>query len=363
MHGRDPLRVVDDPNGVEPSLADHVRAASEPPARLNPYAVDRIERRLDALGPDGSSSVWRAFRLPAYAMGCALAAVVVWEQTSPQDHPRGLATKNVAAVESVPLPMPLRLTTGSLELRTDGDAAVVETPTARVEIEPHSNVRITVVTGQRDVRIAAMAGSAHVVYFDELTELTPPATVAPTSAPVPKHHARTKSIAPVVQAEAVAAPVVDEESASLEAALSRMRTAPEDAVALLDAHLARYGSGVTLERAERSRIALLLRLMRQPEALAGLDGMKALTPDLQVLRGELRWEAKRFDEASGDFGAVLVSGDERFADRALFGRAMCFDARGDMAHMAEDLQRYLLLHPRGELADKARAALARDRSH
>lgn len=357
---REPTRLIDDPASSH-SLVEHLRAAADQSTRLQPHAVDRIERRLAAVSGDGASPAWRALRMPAYALAVALVAVVVWEHTAPR--PVALVAKEVASMPRVS--RPLQLLSGSLALTTDRDPAVVETPTARIEISPSSAVNITVIIGEHDVRIAVSSGSARVIYHDGVTQLVMPSSpllteLASSSSPArPLMKHRTRPVSPAVVAtqseHADEPPALNPEQVSLDRALARLREAPEAALPLLDEHLQRFPTGITTEQAERARVAVLLRLSRRSEALAALDSMPSIANDLRVLRAELRCEANRHEEAIADFGAALVSGDSQFGGRALYGRAMCRQAMGEVERMTEDLDRYLALYPRGELADKARA--------
>jgi hypothetical protein len=357
--------------GAETALAELVQAAASERPRLLPHAVDRIEARLAELPERDAAGgrLWRALRVPAYVCAMALLAVLVWVPRVPSVIAPSVMAPVVAAAPSAavvsiapaatvasPTAHPLRLETGDLVVRTDGESAVVETPKGHVEVAPHSVVRITV--AERGVRIAASAGSARVVYFDGRTELALPTVPAATRRPHPRATAPEAAVAPAVHvAPASAAPALDPERASLGAALGRLRSAPGEALGLLDAHVAHYPDGVTRPEAERARVAVLLRLSRKSDALAALDRVPAPSTELLVMRAELRAEAQRYDDAIGDFGAVLVADEDRFAQRALFGRAMARQRQGDRTRMSADLERFLLLYPRGELADRARTEL------
>lgn len=348
-HDPDPRalrRLVDDPAG-DPWLAEHVRAAESTlaRARLRPDAVERVEARLDELDFERVyTGVWRALRAPAYACAVLALAWTAWAWSRPATAP----APQVAA-------RPVELNDGTLAARTDEGDLTVMTPVARVLVLPHSQVRVTVAQG--GVRILASAGAARILYYDGRTELVAAEPTAPRIAPPPP-----KALAPrhVRGAPATRGPApVDAERQSFTAALARVRPAPGEALALLDAHLRRFPDGALRPDAERVRIAVLLRLDRKDDALAALDRMSAPAPELRIDRAELRAEAGRVEEAIADFGAVLVAGDERFTGRALFGRALAREQQGDAARVADDLERFLLLYPRGELADRARLELRR----
>jgi hypothetical protein len=370
------IRLVDEkpaPGGVASELALHVAAAESTlqRARLAPDAVDRIEAKLEALEA-GGGRVWLGLRAPAYALAVAALIFIGWSRL----HPNAPNTAPSKLAQSTS--QPLHLDNGTLAVATDDAALSLETPTARVEVAPHSHVRITVFNS--DVRIAATSGSARIIFYDGRIELVAPvappvvealskpapptfhaAVASPVHAPVAPHAhiAPAATPAPVVAAAPVIAVPLDPEHQSFNAAMARVRPAPTEALALLNAHLQRYPAGVLHEDAERLRVAVLLRLQRKGDALAALERMSSPVPELRIVRAELRTEVGRSEEAAADFGAVLVSGDERFAERALFGRAMARQNLGDRARTTEDLERCLLLYPHGELADRARIELRR----
>jgi hypothetical protein len=378
----DMTRLVDEkpkPGSVEAELALHVAAAESTlqRARLAPDAVDRIEAKLDAHEAGGASGrLWLALRAPVYALAVVALIVIAWSRLHVA--PPNAAPKQLTQSTS----QPLHLDNGTLAVATDETALSIETPAARVEVAAHSHVRITVFNS--DVRIAATSGSARIIYYDGRVELVapvaPPVVEVPAKSIAPQAHtavaplshavAPTRAVvAPPTHAvvappmHAVVAPMavvpLDPEHQSFNAAMARVRPAPTEALALLDAHLQHYPAGVLHEDAERLRVAVLLRLQRKGDALATLERMSSPVPELRIVRAELRTEVGRSEEAAGDFGAVLVSGDERFAERALFGRAMAHKNMGDRARTTEDLERCLLLYPHGELADRARIELRR----
>lgn len=324
------------------------------------------------------------------------------------------ATLALVSAGRVEVPADVQLTEGTLSVRSDAEPILVRTPSARIEVAAHSVVAITI--EGRGVRIAAESGSARVVYFDGRIELVAPPTQATqevsgaaaellaaaepaghleagrakadrqehgrpstsrSTAVSPEKHvaATTAPVAAAVEAQPVAIEATPEpeasvvaapgpsalgtESAQLADALGRVRAAPSEALQALDEHLARYPRGALRPEAERARIALLLKLGRRAEALSSLDKISSPSAELRVVRAELRAEAGRCEEALGDFGVALTLDDDRFRERALFGRAMCRQRLGDKKRMKEDLERYLVLYPRGSFSDKARAELER----
>lgn len=369
---------------VEQKLAPYIEAATADRPRLHPHAVARIEERLNTLAAHDDPAqgrFWRGLRVPAYIGATALVAVVLWSWL-----PRGAGTPIATAVAPAPLVprelslVPMRLDEGTLQLRTEAlprVATIVETPAARVEVAPQSVVSITV-TGSA-VRILATGGSARILYYDGRNELVAPSIVAtgpavgnvpnpsPASMRAPQHHPRAQGATPIDASHAAAeitppvvAPIpMDGERASFTVALARVRSAPAEALTLLDAYLARYPEGAYTNEAARVRIAVLIRLQRKPEALAALDRVASPSTELRVMRAELRADAQRYEEAIADFGAVLFADEDHFAQRALYGRALARQKLGDRVRMTEDLSRYLLLFPRGEYAERVRIELRR----
>jgi hypothetical protein len=178
------------------------------------------------------------------------------------------------------------------------------------------------------------------------------ALLAPPAAPAASAPARESALA--------------EESRLLGSALRRLRQDgdAQGALALLDEHTARFGSGGALApEAEATRIEALVRLGRHAEALRLLDGLGPAPArrELRATRGELRAQAGRCAEALADFDALLVSGgaDDAVTERAFWGRAGCRARGADADGARADLTDYLARFPRGRFAERARAALGR----
>src|SRR5207253_11499207 len=105
------------------------------------------------------------------------------------------------------------------------------------------------------------------------------------------------------------------------------------------------------------RVEALLRLGRRNHALDSLDrislsGMPRAR-EFAVIRGELRAESHRCNEALRDFAAAADGSDE-LAERALVGRADCRAQNGDDAGARADLAKYLRRFPDGKFAARAR---------
>ena len=359
-------RLVDEPKPNDadrsPDLASYVDAAATARTGLSSDARQRIELELAAVAArdaEGWRRFWPVLRVPlmaSSALALALALVVVT---------RPAPVASIAPPLPAPplAPGPLRLDTGTLRVVAEATPVRVATPNAEVDVAPRSTVRITVEGSA--VRIVADSGSARVLYYDGRVELFPPPQAPPPVEPIapaphaPPHraHPAPQAVLPATPAPAPPRPAMDGERASFAAALARVRSAPAEALALLEAHLARFPSGPTRFDAERVRVAVLLKLDRAPEALGALDRIEGPTTELRVMRAELRADAQRCEEAIGDFGAVLSADEDRFVERALFGRAMCRQKLGQRERLAEDLERYLLVYPHGEFAERARLEL------
>lgn len=131
---------------------------------------------------------------------------------------------------------------------------------------------------------------------------------------------------------------------------------PHRALALLDAHAARFPLGALTAEAAALRAQVLLRLGNREAALAVLDGLPLTnaggSPQLVVTRGELRSLAGRCAEAVADFGWALDASRLAAADRgrALYGRASCRARAGDVAGAQQDRELYLREFPDGPAA-------------
>jgi tetratricopeptide (TPR) repeat protein len=159
------------------------------------------------------------------------------------------------------------------------------------------------------------------------------------------------------------------ESRILHAALEQMNVRGDatSALAELDSYGSKYPSGVLAREADVARVDALLRLGREADALALLDGAAVKgfegyprPGQLRVLRGELLARLGRCDEAIPIFTSALADPQAgQSAERALYGRAHCRATLGEMTESRSDLDRYLALYPEGHFAAEARRALAK----
>jgi hypothetical protein len=207
---------------------------------------------------------------------------------------------------------------------------------------------------------------------------------------VPKEAARTEVVVPTAVTESVitepstaasapralAAPAVRTEttevtatpselaleSEQLQKALARLRRDrdPQGALLLLDEYQSRYPRGVLSLEAAVARVDALLILGRRSEALERLSRLPlervGRRNELQLVRGEL-YSDRDCNRAIADFSAVLsLDGNGPFAERALYGRAMCRLRQSDPS-ATNDLRSYLARYPNGRFADAVRQQL------
>jgi hypothetical protein len=139
---------------------------------------------------------------------------------------------------------------------------------------------------------------------------------------------------------------------------------PGAALLALDDYQRRYPGGRLAIEAAVLRIDALTEGNRSGEALAMLDRLDlARLPgglDRHAQRGELRARAGRWAEARADFDWVLAhaSGVERtLLERALWGRAQCFQREGHRAFARSDASVYLQRFPGGRFASQAEQLL------
>jgi hypothetical protein len=154
-----------------------------------------------------------------------------------------------------------------------------------------------------------------------------------------------------------------EETHLFRAALSRLRVArdPQGALALLDTYARSFPQGSYAGEVSVARVDALLASGRRADALAVLRSLPLATlprrVELTVTRAELAAAAGDCFAARADFDAAL---GERLPagleERALFGRASCARAVGDLAGARRDLDRLLARFPDGKLAGAVRAA-------
>ena len=128
---------------------------------------------------------------------------------------------------------------------------------------------------------------------------------------------------PIAQVEMPGQGGASSEARSLSEALAswRRNDDAEGALALLEAHESRFAHGAFAVEAKVARAEILLSLGRRPQALLVLDSLSlAALPrarELQTVRGELRSQAGRCQEAREDLSRVLTeNGSDELGQRA-----------------------------------------------
>jgi hypothetical protein len=119
------------------------------------------------------------------------------------------------------------------------------------------------------------------------------------------------------------------EAQSLSAALARWRRDgnAEAALALLDVHERRFTRGALGVEAKVARAEILLALVRRDQALVVLDSLALAglprARELETIRGELRAQHGRCQEARADLAPVSVGGNDDLSRRAARAMATC----------------------------------------
>jgi TolA-binding protein len=156
------------------------------------------------------------------------------------------------------------------------------------------------------------------------------------------------------------------ESRLLASAIAKLRQdgQPEQALAILDQHRSEFDAGVLAPEANATRIEALLRLGRNGQALALLDGQRlsaqGLGREMLIARAELRADKGRTSAAFHDFDLIVSTSvqTDAIAERALYGRATCRAKSGDWDGARDDFKKYINTFPQGRFAREARSALA-----
>jgi hypothetical protein len=314
-----PGRLIDQPATGDPTrdrAASLLRQLQEPPS-IHPAVEARIDRRLGELPQP-------ATRRPARWPVLVTAAVVLFAG---------------GAVAAKYKPAPLRRLM----------AVILPTPSPP-RVEPRR----------------APARPAPVIEPLPATE-TPAPPPRPRPAPRIASAPRPERVVETPPPEAPPPSALADESALLGRALRQLRREgnPAAALATLDQYESRFPRGVMAFDAIAARVEALVKLGRTDLALERLDAVApaalAKSPALRVVRGELRARAGRIGAAIEDFDHELERGAGRgdLFERALYGRGSCRARRGDAAGARQDLERYLLLYPRGRFAAEARQVLGR----
>jgi hypothetical protein len=193
------------------------------------------------------------------------------------------------------------------------------------------------------------------------TGSAPPAPPAPV-VPVPEESSVVRTESPAPSPEEAPLAREAELIARAQRALRSQRDVP-GALAALDEHRRRFATGALSPERDVLRLEALLKTGRDQEALAFLRSAPldrhARGRELRVLRGEL-WAARPDGcvVAVVDFTSALTGDRSRLEERALFGRASCRLALGQLEAGHADLAKYLERFPSGLRAAEVRARLA-----
>jgi TolA-binding protein len=309
---------------TDPDRIDELLAHLPPPPPLSEMQVARIRTRIPVTR-SRAHPVGRRFALVA-VLGIVLAVSAVLAMYLLDAHrrdPEVMPPPPPAPPLPPPSPPPTRLT-------------------ARDDVQPAPVVAVA--------PVAPRAAS-----------VTAPARVAPRAASVP---------APAKTQESPKPPAVTEdresalgaESKLLAMAIRQLRGKhdPRAALATLDDHDARFPHGALGAEVRAARVEALVALGDRRGALALLDA-GPVKGEQAVLRGELRLDAGRAEEAVRDFESALIGTTDKLEQRALYGRAAARVRLGDPAGARRDLEDYLRRFPRGASAAAARAALEKIR--
>jgi hypothetical protein len=201
------------------------------------------------------------------------------------------------------------------------------------------------------------------------TPAEPPAPAARAVSAAPSHARHTALAAP----RAAEVPATTATEAQLLArALGRLRQAhdPAGAVALLDQYARAFPRGVLAPEAASARLEAALAMNDRRTALGLLDARATfpgrLGADQLLTRAELRASTGRYADALGDFDGVLApkaAAPAADAERALYGRAVCFGHLGRDERARADLTTYRERFPAGPHAAEVARLLAGNVEH
>jgi tetratricopeptide (TPR) repeat protein len=319
------------PNGDAEARAGEIIRSVEQPRKLAAQAHTRILRRLrgePAAAGEPARLVSRHASALQVASGVALVALgasaaVAWFRGA------GSSGSETSSVNHAPPAL------------TDAPAAPLDAPPAPTDAPP-------ALTNAPPLPAMSSAGKASAANGPPRSAIGAPSAAAAASA--------SASTPPSSLAE---------ESRLLAIAFDQLRARHDfnGALATLRLYDARFPDGKLRSEALRTRLDALTGLGNWVAALDLLDHAldeRALSPELRVLRGELRAGAGRCAEATQDLDRALTgSGPGRLAERALYARASCRAQLGDRAAATADLNEYLERFPDGPHAAEAKERLGR----
>ena len=308
---------------VDPVLDELGRwfAAAPPPRGIDAMALARVAQRLDGAGRRRRVTSLRALAAGFALVSVATGAAAMWQTFGPPSR----AGSSSHGMRRVPPEIH-----GKSALRP------------RAVSHPESTAELPAAT-------SSVAAPNVFVSPSQSAARTPSPVTLRAERPRDAAVAETASAAPAGTGLAL-------ESAELERAFIALRREHDAARALdlLDRYAARFPAGVLRLEADVARIDAELALGNEPAALALLERVPlervGRGVELRLLRGELL--AKRDCRAAIlDFERVLGAHSTRsFDERALYGRANCRRALGDVAGASADFDTYLARFPDGRFA-------------
>ena len=159
-------------------------------------------------------------------------------------------------------------------------------------------------------------------------------------------------------------PLAQEASLVRVALEKRRRGDNAEAISALQAYRRAYPGGAFQTEAELAEVDADLALGDRPHALALIEQVEKQSgsnlpksAELRMLHAELLEREGRWLEAMPLFEKEL--GDPVQGERALFGRASCFEALGELKKARRDFEILLERTPSGQFAARARRALGR----
>lgn len=246
---------------------------------------------------------------------------------------------------------------------------VAPAPTDTQAAPPASRAQTTHARrGQTAVKAAKPRDS---VREEPLGDPAPSALVPPAPAPVPLHAPADPhpSLAMVMPTEArprvpkttPASTAAPNPQDLLGQAMRSLRHQHDPAAALdiLTRHAALFPRSPLGGERNLLEVEALLALGRYPEALLRLDGMDLgkvpRSAERLVVRGELRAQAHRWNQAAADFDQALahLHGLSPWHERALWGRATARAHFGDRGGSRTDMRLYLQTYPQGRFSAEA----------
>jgi len=293
---------------------DELLSRLAPPPPLAPSRVARIRDRIESVPPSRFVAQRLAIAL-VITLVCVGSALAMYRRRAAEPHVPVPALRAFASDSEPPADIPMKLTA-----RMPAPVVVATEPTER---------------------------AAPTVPTLAANEVVAPNPMGASDVAAPQTSATSES-------------VLAAEARLLATALRQLRQDhdPRKAIATLDALAAQFPHGLLGAEAQTTRIEALLALGDKQRALALLDGA-IVKSDLAVTRGELRLEARRYEDAKRDFDSALIGANDELEQRALFGRAACRVHLGDDSGAKQDLEEYLRRFPNGRSAVAAKRALGR----